>query len=672
MRVLLVGPDLEENLSLRYLAAALRQGGHQAQLASFEQLGQLPQVVAQARGTDLVGLSMAFQARAPQFLQLARALKRAGVGPIVAGGHYASCAAEDLLSCHPEVDMVLLHEAERSLVELADARAQAASLHLVPGLAYREADQVRFSATRPILADLDQLPFPDRSGPVRLLAGVPTAYLLGSRGCLGSCHYCCIRTLHRLCPGPRFRQRAEDAVADEMAALYHGRGIRQFVFHDDNFLVPSAHANHQRLDSLRGALRERGVGDLALVIKCRPQDAERSVFENLRDMGLVRVFMGVESASAAGLRSIGRRQRVQDAEAALELCEDLGISAQFGLLIFHPEATLDTVRADLTFLRRYQSHPLNFSRAEIYAGTPLERRMLDEGRACGDHLARDYRMADARVELAYRLVQALLHGRCWKHESLLQRAIGMEHLAAVLERFYPEQGAATLASDIRRRLLSVNRVTTDLLEAVVQRCQRAPDPQDLGLQRDIEALAAAERHDRAQARAAYQVLGQRLDALTDARTGLDQVARGRRPVGRLARHAAVVLGLVATVGVQACGYGVCEYAAPDTGHFADEPDIFVTPDELQFGAVSVGGEAEEELSIVNSGLRALEITELEIEGSSAFSIEGEPGTLASQEEQVLILRFLPQEAGEHSGALTIRSNDPDEPVVEVPLVGEGE
>ena len=36
MHVLLVGPEFEENLSLRYLAAALRQAGHTASLARFK------------------------------------------------------------------------------------------------------------------------------------------------------------------------------------------------------------------------------------------------------------------------------------------------------------------------------------------------------------------------------------------------------------------------------------------------------------------------------------------------------------------------------------------------------------------------------------------------------------------------------------------------------------
>src|SRR4030095_8718204 len=40
-----------------------------------------------------------------------------------------------------------------------------------------------------------------------MVAGIPTSYLMGSRGCYGNCSYCCITTLHRLAPGERSEER---------------------------------------------------------------------------------------------------------------------------------------------------------------------------------------------------------------------------------------------------------------------------------------------------------------------------------------------------------------------------------------------------------------------------------------------------------------------------------
>src|SRR5690349_3309838 len=183
MRVLLVGPDYEENLSIRYLSAALTSAGHEGNLAIFNSPVDAAAVVNASRDADLVGLSMCFQARAPEFLALAQEIKaRHPKKMIAAGGHYASCAAEALLAHHPEIDVVAIHEGEGTIVEIADALpVLGRRLAEIPGIAYRDGLKVRFTKPRATLEDLDALPFPDRRGPAHVIAGVRTSYLMGSR-----------------------------------------------------------------------------------------------------------------------------------------------------------------------------------------------------------------------------------------------------------------------------------------------------------------------------------------------------------------------------------------------------------------------------------------------------------------------------------------------------------
>lgn len=80
MRVLLVGPDREENLSVRYLSASLLAAGFNVELASFNDPDDEPAVADAASGVDIVGLSMCFQARAREFLELARLIRRVNPG----------------------------------------------------------------------------------------------------------------------------------------------------------------------------------------------------------------------------------------------------------------------------------------------------------------------------------------------------------------------------------------------------------------------------------------------------------------------------------------------------------------------------------------------------------------------------------------------------------------
>jgi hypothetical protein len=76
MRVLLAGPDFEENLSVRYLASSLQAEGHEPLLAVFNSAEDVEAVAEQAGDADIAGLSVCFQSRAQEFLTLARRIKQ--------------------------------------------------------------------------------------------------------------------------------------------------------------------------------------------------------------------------------------------------------------------------------------------------------------------------------------------------------------------------------------------------------------------------------------------------------------------------------------------------------------------------------------------------------------------------------------------------------------------
>jgi coproporphyrinogen III oxidase-like Fe-S oxidoreductase len=91
-----------------------------------------------------------------------------------------------------------------------------------------------------------------------------------------------------------------------MAVLYHEHGVRIFNFHDDNFFLPSREDNLRRFAALRSLLDEQGVGRIAIQVKARPDSIDEEVVRSLLDLGLFRVFLGVESNAVAGLRTLGR------------------------------------------------------------------------------------------------------------------------------------------------------------------------------------------------------------------------------------------------------------------------------------------------------------------------------------------------------------------------------
>src|SRR5262245_31375154 len=119
--VALIGPEFEENLSLRYLASSLQHAGYRTEILAFNEEQELPEIATRlADSLDsplLVGLSLAFQWRAKDFLALAMALRDAGYkGHITAGGHFATFACHDILRDFPELNSICRQESEETIV----------------------------------------------------------------------------------------------------------------------------------------------------------------------------------------------------------------------------------------------------------------------------------------------------------------------------------------------------------------------------------------------------------------------------------------------------------------------------------------------------------------------------------------------------------------------------
>lgn len=419
----------------------------------------------------------------------------------------------------------------------------------IRGVVFREKGSPKTSPERPIFREIDKLPRPDRGGPSRLVAGVPTAYIMGSRGCIRTCDYCCITTLHRVAPGPRFRQRAPEDVVGELAELYHARGVRQFVFHDDNFLVPSPKENQYRLGRYHEAMRAAGLDDIGIVMKCGPQDLDEAALAKLKSMGLIRIFLGIESGSQCGLDSIGRRQTTIDTERAVSLCEQYGVSSQYTMIIFNPDATIESMLADLDFVEKHPAHPLNYCRAELYAGTPLEKKMVASGRAIGDYMARTYEYADPRVARVWNVGRDLFAGRCWGADDMLGQVIRLDHQATVLKHFYDNPEAQAVAAEFFDWEVSVNLDTARFFRALVVACGAAESDQDPKLLAAIEDLRAREAVNRSRHLAQLCSLRQRISAcvtpVIDMAIGKTVLPEQKR---RMPKHAIAVVLAAGIVG----------------------------------------------------------------------------------------------------------------------------
>lgn len=337
---------LSASLMTGYAAAVLDAAGHEvtvvdAHLAGLESEEVVKQAVASE--PELVGIHLVYDwSDGGHVAELLAALQAAlGPLPLVLYGFYPTFAWRDVLARHPEVTAVIVGEPEKTIVELA---ADPAALASVRGLAVRgDEGRPRLTAARPLIDDLDALPFPRRTPEMLRLREVNVA---GSRGCYGACTFCTINPFY----GGRsvWRPRSPDSVVAEIeAALAAQPSKRRFYFVDPNFFGPGARGRERAL-ALARMIGERF--SIRFGLEGRVNDIDDQLVEALVAAGFDELLIGLESGSDDTLKRLNKHTTVEQNRRALRILRAHGIEPNVGFIMFEPGSSLADVQVNLAFL----------------------------------------------------------------------------------------------------------------------------------------------------------------------------------------------------------------------------------------------------------------------------------------------------------------------------------
>jgi anaerobic magnesium-protoporphyrin IX monomethyl ester cyclase len=461
--VLLIEDLSQQHLPARTLAAVLQRAGRRVRLAHFgpeDREGiRMPSpdniiTLAQRKRPRLIVFSILFADRVPETLALITAMRQSGVGAhTTMVGPLPSFAANELLTACPALDSVLCGEAEASVTQLACLQ-DSKGLPNPSGLATRcDNGTIQWQA----VPNLDALPFPLHHD-LPEYAGYGFATIESSRGCYHACTFCLPCAFYRAAGAP-YRLRSIVNLVDEIEALYR-RGTRLFLFDDEQFL-PRGRAREGRVEALGRELERRNLS-IAFTIKCRADDVDAPLFRRLKAMGLLRVYVGIESGCQATLDLFGKHVTAQRNAEALTTLDELGIVADFRSLLFHPWSTLESIQADIAFLHSVMPHvptSFDFREVEVYPGTPLAARLRAEGSGVGDPWPLAYTIADPRAELLRRLMHIVFSGA----HARFQEQITQAWFDLLLRRrFQPAQFDVDRAQRLKADVARVNAESLDV------------------------------------------------------------------------------------------------------------------------------------------------------------------------------------------------------------------
>lgn len=439
--VMLIGYENQENIGLRSIAAFLNQNGVNVTIqpchdATKEDI--LSRI--QKEHPRAIGFSLIFQRMLCDFADLISYLRQKGVtAHITIGGHYPTFEYKRLLETIPGLDSVVRHEGEHTLLELFNNLDNPDSWALIRGIAYRQDGEIEVTPARPLIRNLDALPFPVRNRHVGTHRGLGIRSIAGSRGCYYDCSFCSIQGFYREPPGPKRRARSPANVAREMDQLYHQFDTRIFVLQDDDVFM-RGQRHRQWVEEFIKELERRKIADKILWrISCRIDDLDAGLLLKMKAAGLTSVYLGIESGNEQGLKTFNKHYRVKDIYQALDMLIAIDVPFEYGFMMLDPESTLPSVRENIGFLKRIGQDGgslVSFCKMAPYAGTPIARRLGSEGRLEGALASPDYRFLDRRLNLLQLFLSQTFNFRNFGDHGLVERLRFAKFDCFVLGKFF--------------------------------------------------------------------------------------------------------------------------------------------------------------------------------------------------------------------------------------------
>jgi len=288
------------------------------------------------------------------------------------GGPHVNLYPQETLSIEG-VDSIVLGEGERPFADMVNTMSGGGDIAQVAGVAVMRDGKVSSTMARPLEANLDDLPQPardliDNSIYWSVLAKRnPITTAMTSRGCPMKCIFC-----DRPHLGKSFRYRSATSVVDEMEDCVK-RGIHEIFLYDDTFTI-----KRDRVFEIRDEIKGRGI-DVQWDVRARANTLDAEVVKAMKEAGVARVHIGVESGSPRILEIMKKGITIEQAHEAFDLCRKFGVTSLSYFMFGNPTETLEDIDMTMKFIRKCRADYAHISITTPFPGTELYRMGLEQG-----------------------------------------------------------------------------------------------------------------------------------------------------------------------------------------------------------------------------------------------------------------------------------------------------
>ena len=298
-------------------------------------------------GSEIVCFSVSSSSRIAS-LELAKLIKAKRQDVIIIFGgtlFFQRSWIEPVLRQGP-VDIVIPGEGELTLCELVKMIERREDLSPCCGIFFRRGYEIINSGERPLIDNLDTLPFLDFSDtPLSDYDDPVHLALMTSRGCIQQCAFCSSRSFWR-----GYRTMSGERIFREIKShCERNRTIGHIDFLDLLF-----NGNMKTLTSFCNLMIESRLGNKvkwsanAII---RPEMTPE-VLANMQEAGCEHLIYGIESGSQKVLDLMRKRYRISDAHNVLKATHQAGIMVTANFMFGFPGETEEDFSQTLDFVRK--------------------------------------------------------------------------------------------------------------------------------------------------------------------------------------------------------------------------------------------------------------------------------------------------------------------------------
>jgi radical SAM superfamily enzyme YgiQ (UPF0313 family) len=381
-RILLVKPSGRKGLGfasdvipigLEYLAASIEDIVDEVNIIDLDmEQNSFPDFL-DTYHPDLVAITMSATDHY-EGLRIAKIAKENGCTTVL-GGYHPTAIPDELL-LHPQVNLIIRGEGEYTMRELV----QKDSYEDIPGLSYKKEGKVIHNRDRPLITDLDALPFPARhlrrhvyKDHVIIEKGREREVITMSRGCWGRCSFCCEPMM---CRGYQRFRTPENVMEElrEIVAFHKKRPLFIFVT-DPNFMGFPGWVDH-----FCDLLHQEKL-DIKFSVLIRADNVVRNpgIVRKMCENGILSYEMGIESPKSEDLKNIRKNITVEMQEKAVKILADNGAWVGGTLVIGLPGQTEEEIKRFPLYAKEIGLTGAAFGIATPFPGTEFYRDLKQEG-----------------------------------------------------------------------------------------------------------------------------------------------------------------------------------------------------------------------------------------------------------------------------------------------------